>query len=174
MSDNSGNDGTARIMLILFNRKKIYWFELWIYSRKQKLFFFLSKMNHYLYMKRECLLFWFSIERQIVWLQPFFIISLAIYKMKFYPHARQMHWWMSPYELHFILFTLQAATWSLYFVFNSPIMFSLSFDCWQHAMLLQMFHFGRVSLYLGSRVHISKAYLPRKDWSFKLQKMGVL
>ena len=102
------------------------------------------------------------------------IISLAIDKMKFYPHARQMHWWMSPYELHFILFTLQTATWSLYFVFNSPIMFSLSFDCWQHAMLLQMFHFGRVSRYLGSRVHISKAYLPRKDWSFKLQKMGVL
>ena len=171
-------------------------------------------MNHYLYMKRECLLFWLSIERQIVWLQAFFrriyypktdvfaeelsntfrlykfltmycqnqqffytiykwkplcqkkeryftkekfecchdvkfsahlrlvaekyhvlIILLAIYTMKRYPHVKQMHWWMSPYVLHFILFTLQTPTLSLYFVFNSPIMFSLSFDCWQHAML---------------------------------------
>ena len=54
------------------------------------------------------------------------IILLAIYTMKRYPHVKKMHWWMSPYELHFILFTLHTATMSLYFVFNSPIMFSLS------------------------------------------------
>ena len=72
MSDNSGNDGTARIMLILFNRRNILIWTLNIFKEAEIIFFFLSKMNHYLYMKRECLLFWFSIERQIVWLQPFF------------------------------------------------------------------------------------------------------
>ena len=54
------------------------------------------------------------------------IISLAIDKMKFYPHARQMHWWMSPYELHFILFTLRGVV----FVFCVQLSFNVFFIIW--------------------------------------------
>ena len=58
--------------------------------------------------------------------QHFVIILPAIDKVKWYPHARQMHWWMSPYELHFILFTLRGVV----FVFCVQLSFNVFFIIW--------------------------------------------